>query len=275
MEKPIFEELLRRNEEGLHRIRTVYFPLIRGGVITGYNIYPKPSLTDEGLCLHYLHSDLKPKDRHLRELIDKLKMKGGVDLEERITVNDQLFDRTEIIERNADYRTRPSWKDPVKMRYFSFEGRELSAREIKLNRRGVIGESVQYDLLIRVRDISELRKLVDLFKKYTSKDKLDRKGSKIKYEGRRVKNPDAILESWSIPLLICRSDTNQKPRNLRDFVSVAQFCIKETLGDKPVVISSLSGSKKKLFRRFLEEGGISFVADKRYVLRVFVDECNP
>ncbi|MEK6861334.1 MAG: hypothetical protein AABY07_05165 [Nanoarchaeota archaeon] len=69
MEKLTFEELLRRNEEDLCRIRSQFFPLIENGTITGYNIYQSvPNYSDGGLFLDYLHAYLRLSDRHFKEL---------------------------------------------------------------------------------------------------------------------------------------------------------------------------------------------------------------
>ncbi len=116
-----FEELILKNEKDLQRIRSIYFNLIKNEIITGYNLYPKLFDYSQGnLFLNYLHSDLKPEDRHFQELYKILRSEGF--LEEIIVINDELVDSREIIEREADYITQSNWENPLNMRYFDFKG---------------------------------------------------------------------------------------------------------------------------------------------------------
>ena len=177
-----FEELIRKHEEDLQRIRDKYFSLIEVGIITGYNLYLSLfDYSDGRLFLNYLHSDLRLEDRHFQELSEILRVEGF--LEEKMIINDELVDRKDTIERETDYITRPNWEDPINMRYFDFNGEELSQEEAKALKKNIVGESLQYDSLFRVKDESELRKLINLFKKYTSKHLLDKRGKEIIRDG--------------------------------------------------------------------------------------------
>jgi len=273
MEKPRFEEILRANEEDLQRIRKQYFPLIGRGIITGYNIYSNLFDYSKGkLFLDYLHPNLRPEDRHFIELSERLKSEAGIDLESRITINSKLVDRTGLAARNADYITRPHWKNPADMRFFDFDGRELSTEEIsKMRKASLIGESLQYDLLIKIKDKQELRKIIDILKVYASQFQLDRRGRKLVKEGDYVETTDPIAGASDIPLLVCTS-RNKKPENLQDFLAICQFNITEYLGDKLVILSTLVRSKAKDIRKILVSRNAIVSADKKYALRVFVED---
>ena len=205
-----------KQEDDLRKIRNKYFHLIESGIITGYNLYPTLFDYSKGkLFLNYLHSDLKPEDEHFKELSGILREESL--LEERVRVSNKIVDNRQIIERHADYLTQAEWEDPTSMRYFTFDGRELRLDEAKQLGIDVIGESLQYDLLIGVKNERELRKLINLFKKYTSKYKLNRRGSKVKNNGSAIINRSAISGSWDIPLLICTANYGIKPVTLQDF----------------------------------------------------------
>ena len=260
-----FEELILKSEKDLQRIRSIYFPLIDKRIITGYNLYHNLfDYSNAKLFLNYLHSDLKPEDKHFQELSRILKLEGF--LEERIIINNKLVDREEIIEREADYITRPHWKDPKDMRYFDERGIELSRDEAKNLGKDIIGESFQYDLLLRVSNEKELRRLVDLFKNYVSKDKLDKHGRKI-----IGKNQSAIFGAQDIPLLVCTTKNNKKPPYLVDFLKVNQFDIPEKLGNISITLSTLVGSKSKELQKFLDKQGYKIRSTKKYAFRIFVE----
>lgn len=266
-----FEELIKEHEEDLQRIRNKYFTLIADGIITGYNLYSKLFDYSKGrLFLNYLHSELRPEDRHFKELSEILRTKGF--LEERIIINDGLVDREETLEREADYITRASWDDPLDMRYFDFYGKELTREEAKVLRGDVVGESLQYDLLLRVKDEPELRKVVDLFKEYASMHILDKNGRKIIKNNDYVENENAIYNAWDTPLLICTNKSNKKPRNLYDFLAVNQFNILEQFGNNSIILSTLLRTKSKKFHKILEERKDKFQFDKKYAPRVFVED---
>jgi len=264
MSEPTFSELLK-NESELQRIRETYFPLIEIGIISGYNIYPYLIDYPKGLFLNYLHSDLKDNDKHIIELSSKLRMK--VNLEERIVINNKVVDRKEILERNADYLTDPNWDDPPNTRYFALDAIEISKENT--NNDEIIAESLQYDLLLRVANQSELRTIIDIFKKYASKFRLNEKGSLI-----RVKNNEAITNSWEVPLLICTSNSNKKPSVLYDFLTVKQFEIVESIAGRPITLGILVRNKAVDLQAFLNDSGCGFRISKKYVLRVFAEELD-
>ncbi len=266
-----FEELIKKHEKDLQRIRNKYFSLVEGGIISGYNLYPSLFDYSKGrLFLNYLHSDLRLEDRHFKELSEILRTKGF--LEERIIINDGLVDREETLEREANYITRASWEDPLNMRYFDFDGKELTREEAKALRRNIIGESFQYDLLLRIKDEPELRKVVDLFKEYASMHILDKNGRKIINNNNYVENENAIYNAWDTPLLICTSKSNKKPENLYDFLIVNQFNILEQLGNISIILSTLVRTKSKEFHKILEERKDKFQFDKKYAPRVFIED---
>lgn len=126
--------------------------------------------------------------------------------------------------------------------------------------------------MIKVKNERELRRLIGLFKKYASSDLLDKFGRKILSDEGPIYNSNAIFGAWSVPLLVCSTQHNKKPRNLRDFLAVKQFSIGDLLRDKPVVIKALVRNKDKKLRDVLSKIGIIPQIDKRYILRVFVDD---
>lgn len=266
-----FEELLEENEEDLKIIRSKYFPLIEKRIITGYNLYPSLFDYSQGeLFLNYFHSDLRPEDKHFQELSEILQGKGF--LEKIVIVNSELVNGKEISERLADYITEPDWQDPFNMRYFDYEGNEISTSVAKGLGEETIGESLQYDMLIRVKNEQELRRLVDLFKKYVSKHKLSKSARIILENLDPVENKYAISKAHKVPLLVCTSKKNKKPKNLDDFLSVKQFIIPETLGDNSVILSTLVRKNAKELKSALNKGKIIPQIGKKYVLRLFVEE---
>lgn len=261
-------------ENDLKRIRENYFPLINQEIITGYNLYPTDNMFNYSqgeIFLNYLHSDLRPRDKHYQELCKRLK-EEDFSLEDRILINDELVDRETLIGRNADYLTRPGWSNPPNIRYFDTEGNEISAEKAKKSkRRMIIGESFQYDMLIRVKDEPELRKAIDLFKKYASQYKLNKRGEIIQMDGEDVENEDQIYRSWEIPLLLCTTKNDRKPKDLYDFLTVKQFNINEQLNKISIMLSTLVKSKREELEKILKRRGIEPQINKKYVLRVFVD----
>ena len=265
-----FEELIKTNERDLTRIRSQYFPLIANEVITGYNLYLTLFDYSQGrLFLNYLHSNLKPGDAHFRELSEKLMDKGFI--EERIVVDSEVIDKERIIAREADYLTRADWEDPPNMRYFDFSGREIPAEKAKSSKKELIGETLQYDWLIKLNNEEELRQVIDIFKAYAGKFQLDNYGRKIMIDSDPQHNRKAVSEAWEIPLLVCTSTDNKKPSILIDFLRVNQFNISERLGEVPITLSTLVRAKSKELKNFLQEQSHNINLIKKYALRVFVE----
>ena len=261
-----------KNESLLSSIRNIFFPLIKNKIITGYNVYPSYPITGGfPYFIHYLHSDLTGRHKHYRELADILEERGF--LKKAIRINDKLIDTHEVIDRQADYIAMASWKNPQKMRYFTPDCREITKKEAK-KRREVIGEGEQYDLIIAVNNDNELKDLRRIFKKNASKFIIDRFGRVVEdknQEPRKNKNP--VYNAWEVPLLVCTSNNDIKPRYLTDFLKVRQFNI--TYSTDPgvsVIISSLVRNNAGKFRQFLTEKNFDFAESKKYALRVFVED---
>ncbi len=269
MKEEKFVQLLKERESALHRIRLKYFHLIRDRIITGYNLYQKPFTQSSGLSLTYMHSNLKPEDIHFKELTDKLRKFDF--LKESVVINDRLIEMKDRIEREADYITKADWENPMGTRYFDFDGIELSENEAK-KIGDVIGESFQYDLVFRVENEDELVHLVSFFKHYTSKFRLDRHGKKLIKNDDFVVNNDAIEGAWDIPLLVCTTEDDKKPKNLVDFLAVRQFDVLETLVDRNVTLSTLVRKYVKELQASLTKIGIVPQIYKKYALRVFVED---
>jgi len=262
MNKTHFEEFVKSNEKDLRRIRNTYFPFIKERMITGYNIHMKEyPFENAEFILSYLHANLKPNDRHLRELSDILSRECS--LEKIVFTNGRVINRSEILQREADYLTVPNWDDPQDMRYFTLEGDELSRDDAK-KLEVVIGESLQYNLLIRLSNEIDLRNIVNVFKKYAPKYNLDRKGNSTKF-----KNKDAIFDAWYVPMLFFSTKV-KKPKDFIDFLTVKQFNIAEIIGEKPVNFSTLVRKKAKYLKENLQTLDIPFKVNKRYVLRLAV-----
>jgi|SRR3989344_131109 len=272
MSESDFEKLLGENEADLARIRQTYFPLIKDRTITGYNLYTEEfDYSDSPYFLNYLHSNLKQGDNHLEELVEILKV-GNLDIQSRMTIKERIIDRSQIGFRNAVYIVKPEWENPQNMNYFDPEGNPIQLDQ-GLKMRTLIGESVQYDLLLRIKDLKELRRTIDLFKKYTSELKLDKKGSIVKIRGRiSVPNHDAITNSWLVPLLFCSSSDDKKPKSSPDLLNIFDVRINEPIGNKTGVVSSLVKKRIKALLSTLDSKGIDYNVKNRYALRVFVEE---
>ena len=272
MSESNFEILLRENEADLARIRQTYFPLIKDRTITGYNLYTEEfDYSDAPYFLNYLHSDLKKGDKHLEELIEILKA-DNLDPKSRMTIKERVIDRSQIASRNAVYIVEPEWENPQNMNYFDFTGNPIPLAQ-GLQTELLIGESVQYDLLLRIEDLKELRRAIDLFKKYTSKLKLDKKGNIIKVRKRiSVSNADAITNSWLVPLLFCSSSDNKKPKSSPDLLNIFDVRINEPIGNKTGVVSSLVKKRIKALLSTLDSMEIEYDIQNRYALRIFVEE---
>lgn len=271
MHESEFERLIRENEDDLDRIRSSYFSFIRGGIIVGYNLYPDHITVPEGLSVDYSHSDLGPNDRHFRELSNLLRGEG-VPLEEKLLVNNQLINRSDILVREADYLTKREWEPTAKTRYFTPNGREIEASEITSFDGPMIKERLEYDLLVRANDEFHLRRLVNLFKKYASRYKLDRLGRKLKIGNIEVKNKDSLDGAFDIPLLTCTNISGQKPKTLRDFVKIYQFNVQENIGNSEVILSTFVRVKAGELRKVLKSLGVRNSSNCRYALRVFVED---
>lgn len=218
--------------------------------------------------MNYLHSDLRREDRHFREL-SKILRRADL-LEERVLINSELIDRGQVVARQADYKIEPDWDNPSDMRYFDLDGNPVLpsiAGGLLL-----IGECLQHDLLLRINTESELRRAVDIFKKYASWFKLDKYGRRITRKDKLPENKDAVYGASEIPLLICTSSDNRKPKNLRDFIAVNQFDMPEMLGNNRVTVSTITKTKTADLKRTLAVDGIKAEQHKKYALRVFVDD---
>jgi len=271
MPKPSFEELVRENEEDLQRIRIRYFPLIRDRIITGYNLYQRPfNYPKRRLFLNYLHSNLRPEDRHFKELFEKLKQEG-VSLEGRILINSKLVDKKEFKERVADYRTEPDWKDSSNTRYFDFDGNPMPVEIAKSLGIPLIGEAIQHDLLIRIRDESELHILIDLFKRYVSKHQLGIDGKRILKNGEPKPNREAVYGASEVPLIIY-TNTGYETKDLKDFLPIKEFMILENLGGVNIVLSTLVGKRAKQVNKILNKRKARTKVFDRYTLSLFVED---
>ncbi len=113
--------------------------------------------------------------------------------------------------------------------------------------------------------------LVDFFKTYTAKHKLNKMGSKTLESGIPIDNEQAIIGAWKVPLLLCAAKKNKKPASLSDFLSVNQFEVVERIGNKPVIVSTLVRGKSKELRNVLRKTAYEPQIAKRYVLRVFIE----
>ena len=267
-----FEQRIEENESNIIQIRSIFFPLIRDGIITGYNIYDKvPTYSPGKLFLNYLHSDLSPSHQHFQELTKILEQEGLTS--NILNIGHELVDSSEIKERHAIYLTKPEWEDAPKMRYFLFDGTEVSQKEAEELGVDLVGEVLQYDMLLKVKNETELRRITDLFKKYVASYRIDDFGRKIKdKDGVPTENTAAIHKSWDIPLLICTSSSNKKPRTLKDFLEINQFDISHRFGNNSVVISTIVRNKSRNLEQFLVTEGLDYEKNKKYVLRIFVED---
>jgi hypothetical protein len=269
MSESDFERLIRENEPDLVRIRDFYFPMIKDGVITGYNLYSKNfDYSEAHYFLNYLHSGLKPGNRHLEELVAKLKEELNLDLKAKTTIKDRIIGRSRFLSRDSTYALEPDWENPSNMRFFTYEGKEITLEEAKVLGGPLIGESLQYDLLIKISDVRELRSLLNLFKLYTSKIKLDERGNKILDNGVEVQNNEAITDAWAVPLITC---TSLLPINFEDLVLANEFNVDEVIRGNKVRVSTLSRVGNNNLISKLINGKKTFRVDEKQTLRVFME----
>jgi len=270
--KKSFEKIIKENEKFNKRIRGTFFPLITEGMITGYNIYENLfDYTGANIFLNYLHSDLNSNDKHYKEITNILEKEGLTN--NILNISHELVDSKEIKERNAIYLTRPEWEDSPRMRYFLFDGTEISIKQAEELGIDVIGEVMQYDMVLKLKNETELRRITNLLKKYVAKFKIDEFGRKIKdANGNPSINNNAISNAWDIPLIICTTRDNKKPSLLKDFLKVNQFNIKYYLKDIPIIISTLVRKKHKNLKNFLLSDELKFNIKKKYALRTFVED---
>lgn len=155
-------------------------------------------------------------------------------------------------------------------RYFTLGGRELKPEEAK-NQINFIEESLQYILFIKISSFDELKRVIDLFKRYASKYRLDNQGRQGLIAGNVQENQEAVYGAWEIPLFVCKIDGNVKQKNLSDFVLVNQFNILETSEQETLILSTLVKRKTGRFKRALESVGVKPEINKRYALRGSVE----
>lgn len=182
------------NENILEQIRKLFFPTIKEGILTGYNMYAeKIEIAKIPYTLNYAHSDLTKRHRHYKESSDLLEKEGFV--ESLLTIKYRLIDRY------ATYITIPRW-GKKKMRYFLIDGTEIDFEKAKSLEVMLVGEGKEYDLYLQVKDESELQELTKIFKLYTNKYQLNYLG-RVKYDKNKkpLKNTSAIYNAWEFPYL--------------------------------------------------------------------------
>lgn len=199
----------------LKRFRELYFPAIKQGLTTGYNVYAEPLVVSAPLCVSYLHSDLGflPDGRphpHRQELYDKLVKFGPASISERTLDT--------VIERIALYELG-DWDDnPAGLTFYDEDGTELSLDKLQNHRGKVIVEGKQYNLSVAVASEQDMMRVLDILEKFTYLTKT--------VNGRVIKqlNENAITDAWVIPLIMVNSETIP-----RQFSSIFEVCF--TLND--------------------------------------------
>jgi hypothetical protein len=174
----------------------------------------------------------------------------------------------------ASYLTQANWKNSPFMKYFNFDGTEITyEKALSIRKEGFIGEVLQYTLCIPATDEKELRYILDFFKEFTSHFLLDSYGrKKISVSGHEQRNPSAIPSSWDLPLLVCSTKTNKKPKSLRDFLAVHSFTVHLVFGRGHLCLQLLIRKKSEEFGVFLRKNFFSYTSDKKYALRAFVED---
>ena len=86
------------DEAVLGKYRTLLFPILAEGMITGYNVYRNRIKTDAPYLVNYLHSDLGTDEHgrmqpHFKELCDCLSSVGQMDLSKIIRILQTLVCR--------------------------------------------------------------------------------------------------------------------------------------------------------------------------------------
>src|SRR3989344_7995483 len=165
------------DESARQYYRNLLFPIIREGIITGYNLYRERFTTDSPFTVTYFHSDLKiPSSRHLRELTDKLKDECDQRITERITDS--------VIARIAAYKVGEWEANPRNIKFFDVDGNEIPLKDIDYHEGIIIAEGRQYELNLRVENKKELRRLLKVMNRTVNFYEIDKYGKIRKSRGK-------------------------------------------------------------------------------------------
>ena len=201
-----------------------------------------------------------------------LRLEGFLEMRSGLSV-----ESFQVRDRYAAYVQDPRWKAGRNIRCFKFDGTEISLGEAVCTKREFVVEQRQYELRLKADDEVALRRIIDVFKRFTSKVKLGFHGGFLRdKEGKVVENTDNvgkknyIYNSWNVPLMTLAA--KKKPSNLRDFLLIYNFSIPLSDTQGRVFVRSLVRGRADDFKQFLTEQCLTYSTEKRYALRVFIDE---
>ncbi len=260
---------LELTESELRCVRKAFYRGIAENVYTGYNVYSNP-YDIKPFFLDYFHSDLTPRHRHFKELKKVLIKEGFLDPIPII----QARGIYKHMERAATYLTLPLWrrsKRGKRFRFFTIDGKEISPIEARKSDLEVIGEAMEYNMLLSAKNEDDLNELLNLFKIVCSKFKLDRYGTYLKERrsNNAVENRKAIYGSDDVPLITTRT----KPVNREDLIQLINCEIPFLAGKRDVTVSTFVRRKNlKKLKSFLRRNRFNNKTSVWYALRAFVEE---
>ncbi len=250
------EEVQLFDEKILEKYRKILFPEIKGGIITGYNVYYDKPVRTYQFLINYLHSDLgfdekgKPH-KHREELLKKLSKVGKLNFRKSLV--------NSIIDRIAIYKIGDWEENPENLRFFDSEGNLILYKDMNKYEGVLIAEGKQYNLGVELDNLEALNLILNLLNKYTYACKLTSKG---KLENK--KNQHAIYGAWEIPLIVVGLET---PLKRQDFRRVFEFNIKDEKHD----ICALVRKHEKKLNDHLRRKTLNFYKTKKYANRPFVE----
>ena len=186
----------------LASFRSVFFPAIVSGQLTGFNVYRERPRSAIPYLVNYLHSDLGllpdgSPHPHRSELLDKLQQFGQVNILPRLTES--------IVDRMAIYKVGDWEENPEGLNYYNAEGNPLPVDQLQSYEGLLIVEGKQYDLGIEASTRRDLERILGVLNKYTYMNRVGRRGRILDEE-----NPKAITGAWKIPLVTVTTDRRQK-----------------------------------------------------------------
>ena len=231
--------------------RRILFPLIADGVITGYNHYPQTYQRKSPYLVNYLHANLGKypdgrDEEHKAELLHKMGSFGLTDIIEST--------KEGLVERVTLYRLKPDWiKNNLKL--YDGNGKQLSLEEALIHRGLVIGEAKQLDWFINLEKKSDLKALLEIFKRFANKYRLDKTGDILKIGENKLSNPEAVKDSWEVPIVLLSS---REKISISGYKKIKRIKVKKEASE----ISTLADKSEHKIKEVLEKAEINFETEE-------------
>lgn len=255
------EKILKQKSKEVKEYRALLFPLLGYNVVTGFNIYETKPATASKFILNYLHSDLDENKPHRQELEEKLK-----EFFNTLSFKKIVFEK---IDRHTAYKLKKGWEA---QKYYNMSGEELKGKELEKARflnETIIGAAYQNDLEISIDSINDLKKIIELFRKYCNFYLIDKNKGKyvMSKKSNKLRNRQRIIDSWEIPLILLKSE---EELNLRSFPRVNEIKIEKDLFFIDIIVDN----RTKLLTEFLQKCGEVPNLNRAYANKIFVDWIN-